>query len=224
MILYMIDISVSEGFKHICTTFAGAAVEASITNTPSDERLWLEIDARVQAYRARYTVDSIKDMDAIRATRAAYRALGKDPSRYRPSSEALCRRVLRGMELYRVNTAVDLINLVSMETGYSIGGFDADKIAGTNLVLGIGNEGEPYEGIGRGTLNIAHLPVYRDSVGGIGTPTSDNERTKIELATTRVLLIVNSYGGDTPREAADELADLLVRYVSATGVTVRTFK
>lgn len=146
----MIDISVSEGFKQICTTFAGAAVEASITNTPSDERLWLEIDARVQAYRARYTVDSIKDMDAIRATRAAYRALGKDPSRYRPSSEALCRRVLRGMELYRVNTAVDLINLVSMETGYSIGGFDADKIAGTNLVLGIGNEGEPYEGIGRG--------------------------------------------------------------------------
>ncbi len=220
----MVDISVSEDFKRICTAFSGAAVEAAITNTPSDGRLWQEIDARVEAYRAAYTVDSIKDMPAIKATRAAYKALGKDPSRYRPSSEALCRRVLRGMDLYRVNTAVDLINLVSMETGYSIGGFDADKIAGTSLVLGIGDEGEPYEGIGRGTLNIGHLPVYRDSIGGIGTPTSDNERTKIDLATHHVLIIVNSYGGGTPSEAANELAALLERYVAATGVTVRAFK
>ncbi len=220
----MVDISVSEDFKQICTAFSGAAVEAAITNTPSDGRLWQEIDARVEAYRAAYTVDSIKDMPAIKATRAAYKALGKDPSRYRPSSEALCRRVLRGMDLYRVNTAVDLINLVSMETGYSIGGFDADKIAGTSLVLGIGDEGEPYEGIGRGTLNIGHLPVYRDSIGGIGTPTSDNERTKIDLATHHLLIIVNSYGGGTPSEAANELAALLERYVAATGVTVRAFK
>lgn len=79
--------------------------------------------------------------------------------------------------------------------GYSIGGFDADKIVGDALVLGIGKAGEPYEGIGRGELNIEGMPVYRDAVGGIGTPTSDNERTKLELGTTHLLTIINGYSG-----------------------------
>ena len=82
----------------------------------------------------------------------------KDPNRYRPSSEALRRRILRELPLYKVDTLVDLINLVSIRSGYSIGGFDADKIAGGSLVLGVGREGEIYHGIGRGELNIAGLP------------------------------------------------------------------
>lgn len=95
-----------------------------------------------------------KDMTTIHATREAYKKCGKDPSRYRPSGEALCRRILRGISLYQIDTLVDLINLVSIRFGYSIGGFDADKIVGDALVLGIGKAGEPYEGIGRGELNI----------------------------------------------------------------------
>mgnify|MGYP000747919632 CR=1 FL=1 len=101
--------------------------------------------------------------------------------------------VLRGRRLsvescvefpsYQIDTLVDLINLVSIRYGYSIGGFDADKIQGDTLVLGIGKSGEPYEGIGRGELNIEGMPVYRDAMGGIGTPTSDNERTKLEAGT-----------------------------------------
>lgn len=89
--------------------------------------------------------------------RQAYKRLGKDPNRYRPSSEALRRRILRELPLYKVDTLVDLINLVSIRSGYSIGGFDADKIAGGSLVLGVGREGEIYHGIGRGELNIAGL-------------------------------------------------------------------
>ena len=83
------------------------------------------------------------------------------------------RRLMRGLELYRIDTLVDLINLVSLRTGYSIGGFDADKIQGNSLELGIGRAEEPFEGIGRGVLNIEGLPVYRDSAGGIGTPTTN---------------------------------------------------
>ena len=86
--------------------------------------------------------------------------------------------MLQGKELYQIDTLVDLVNLASIAFGYSIGGFDADKFVGDTLTLGIGREGEPYEGIGRGMLNIAGLPVYRDAQGGVGTPTSDNERTK----------------------------------------------
>lgn len=220
----MVNIEIEEGFRRACPGFRGVAISADIVNSEPDDALWCEIDSRVAAYREAYTVDSVKDIDAIRATRDAYRALGKDPSRYRPSAEALCRRVLRGMQLYRVSTVVDLVNLVSMETGYSIGGFDADKIVGDRLVLGVGSDGEPYEGIGRGPLNIASLPVYRDGAGGIGTPTSDNERTKIDLATSHLLLIVNSYGATSPDDAAEELEALLLKYASASNIDKVKFR
>ena len=107
-------------------------------------------------------MEDIKLQPAIAATREAYKRCGKDPGRYRPSAEALRRRLMRGIPLYQIDTLVDLINLVSLRTGYSIGGFDADKIQGKTLELGIGKSGEPFEGIGRGILNIEGLPVYRD--------------------------------------------------------------
>lgn len=203
----MIKIEVSEEIRKACPRFAGAAVTATVRNTPFCEALWKKIDEFVVRYREMYTTDSIKDMATIRATREAYKKCGKDPSRYRPSGEALCRRILRGIPLYRIDTLVDLINLVSIRYGYSIGGFDAGKIQGDTLILGIGKAGEPYEGIGRGQLNIEGMPVYRDAVGGIGTPTSDHERTKLELGTTRLLTIINGYSG---REGLDEAAGYMV--------------
>jgi hypothetical protein len=91
-----------------------------------------------------------------------------------------------------------------------------DAIAGGSLVLGVGREGEIYHGIGRGELNIAGLPVYRDAVGGVGTPTSDEERTKIGLDTTHLLMIINGYSGLEGLEAAGKYAvGLLSKYVSA---------
>ena len=145
-------------------------------------------------------------MVTIHATREAYKKCGKDPSRYRPSGEALCRRILRGISLYQIDTLVDLINLVSIRYGYSIGGFDADKIQGDTLVLGIGKSGEPYEGIGRGELNM----------GGIGTPTSDNERTKLEAGTTHLLTIINGYSGkEGLQEAADYMLELLKEFAAS---------
>ena len=122
---------------------------------------------------------------------------------------------MRGLSLYQVDSLVDLINLLSIRTGYSIGGFDLDKIQGGQLTLGVGREGELYHGIGRGELNIAGLPVYRDAVGGIGTPTSDEERTKIDLQTTRLLMIINGYSGyDGLEEAIDYAYRLLNQYAS----------
>ena len=125
---------------------------------------------------------------------------------------------MRGMPLYRIDTLVDLINLVSIRTGYSIGGFDADKIEG-DLTLGVGQEGELYTGIGRGVLNIAGLPVYRDRLGGIGTPTSDEERTKITMNTTSLLMIINGYSGSEGlSDTGDYALDLLRRYASAENI------
>ena len=191
-------------------------IRATVKNTAYSESLWKKIDEFTVRYREMYTTDSIKDMVTIHATREAYKKCGKDPSRYRPSGEALCRRILRGIPLYQIDTLVDLINLVSIRYGYSIGGFDADKIQGDTLVLGIGKSGEPYEGIGRGELNIEGMPVYRDAMGGIGTPTSDNERTKLEAGTTHLLTIINGYSGkEGLQEAADYMLELLKEFAAS---------
>lgn len=222
----MIYIQCSEEIKRACPEFKGMALEATVRNTPYSEELWQEIERFTTEYRECYTVDSIKEMPSIQATRTAYKQCGKDPSRYRPSGEALCRRLLRGLELYKVDTVVDMINLVSIASGYSIGGFDADKFAGDTLTLGIGRAGEPYEGIGRGELNIEGMPVYRDAIGGVGTPTSDHERTKLSLATTRLLAIVNGYDGNTAhlQETIDYMKTLLEKYAEGSEFAMIEFE
>ena len=148
-----------------------------------------------------------------------YKACGKDPSRYRPAAEALVRRLLQGKELYQRDTLVDLINLASMKYGYSIGGFDADTFCGDTLTLGIGKKDEPYEGIGRGMINIEGLPVYRDAKGGVGTPTSDNERTKMHLDTTHLVVLINGYDGSEHGvvQTAEYIQQLLRKYCNSDG-------
>lgn len=212
-------IIVSDEIETVCPTFVGACVEAQVENTPYCQELWDEIDALGEKYKQTLTTESLKEMSGIAATRRVYRACGKDPSRYRPASEALIRRMLQGKKLYQIDTLVDLVNLASIAYGYSIGGFDADKFEGETLTLGVGKAGEPYEGIGRGMINIEGLPVYRDEKGGVGTPTSDNERTKMELKTTRLVVLINGYDGDEQhvRENAVFIQKLLRKYCKSDG-------
>lgn len=206
-----VEIIVEDRIEMVCPSFVGACVEADVENSAYSEELWKLIDEQCEKFRQTLTTDTVKDISAIAATRRVYKACGKDPSRYRPSSEALIRRVLQGKQLYQIDTLVDLINLASITYGYSIGGFDAGKFSGDTLSLGVGREGEPYEGIGRGMLNIAGLPVYRDAIGGVGTPTSDNERTKMGLATRRLVALVNGYDGN--EETVRATAQLIIRLV-----------
>ncbi len=217
---------VSQEIKTVCPEFVGACVEAEVVNTPYSEELWKEIEALGNKFREELTTESLKEMTSIAATRRVYKSCGKDPSRYRPASEALIRRVLQGKELYQRDTLVDLINLASIAFGYSIGGFDADKFVGDTLTLGIGREGEPYEGIGRGLINIHGLPVYRDAQGGVGTPTSDNERTKMMLATTHLLVLINGYDGDERRvcQNAEYIQELLRKYCQSDGGTYFVYR
>jgi DNA/RNA-binding domain of Phe-tRNA-synthetase-like protein len=215
----MIPITLSTEIAKACPGLHIRAISCRIKNTPSDARLWEEIARQENILRETLRLEDINQWLPIRATRQAYKRLGKDPNRYRPSAEALCRRVLRGLPLYRIDTLVDIVNLVSLKSGYSIGAFDREKVEGDRLVLGVGKEGESYHAIGRGELNISGLPVYRDALGGIGTPTSDEERTKIELTTTRLLLIINGYSGaEGLQEAAAFAIECLERYVSATHI------
>ena len=220
------NIIVSEEIESVCPTFVGACVEANVVNTPYCQELWDEIHALGEKYKETLTTESLKEMSGIAATRKVYRTCGKDPSRYRPASEALIRRMLQGKELYQRDTLVDLVNLASIAYGYSIGGFDADKFEGDTLTLGVGKAGEPYEGIGRGMINIEGLPVYRDKIGGVGTPTSDNERTKMNIDTTHLVVLINGYDGDEQhvRENAEYIIQLLKKYCQSDGGSYFIYK
>lgn len=220
------NLIVSEQIRSACPDFVGGALYAEFTNSEYCEELWNEIRVKAGELKMRQTVDTIKHISGIETTRRVYKACGKDPSRYRPSGEALVRRVLQGKQLYQIDTLVDLINLASMKYGYSIGAFDADHFSGETLTLGIGREGEPYEGIGRGMINIAGLPVYRDNIGGVGTPTSDHERTKVRVSTTHLLVLVNGYDGNEQcvRDTAEYIIELLNKYCEAANSFYTLYK
>lgn len=204
---------------------AVALIEADIVNPATDDGLWNQIEIVAGRLKDSYEMEMVNKRPAIAATRTAYKAFGKEPNRYRPSAEALTRRAVKGLELYRTLAVIDLVNLVSLATGHSIGAFDADKIDGEVLTLGVGREGEPYEAIGRGQLNIQGLPVWRDQTGGVGTPTSDNDRTKLSPGTKRLVMTVNMY---SPDPSADEtvgmLVELLEKYASATNIRTELYR
>lgn len=220
----MISISISELIYEACPEYVSVQLECDVKNSEFNASLWHEIESFTNDLKKNTKVRDINKFTPILATRNVYKKLGKDPNRYRPSAEALRRRILKGNELYKINTLVDAINLISLKTGYSVGGFDANLIQG-DLELGVGQKDEKFEAIARGFLNIENLPVYRDSIGGIGTPTSDEERTKIGLGTNKLLMLLNAYSGKKNLDEAIEYAnDVLKKYVEAKKIKVRVIE
>lgn len=213
------QITISKTFHDVCPKFIGGAILAEVKNSATTPELWAEIERIANVLRNNYTTDTIKEQSGIAATREAYRRAGKDPSRYRPACEQLARRILQGKDLYSIDQLVDFGNLVSLYCGYSTAMLDAEKILGENITLGIGTSGEPYEGIGRGVLNIENLPVYRDEEGGFATPTSDSVRTMISADTKRILLLINGYDGNEERltDALNYAYEGLKRFVEVKG-------
>ena len=154
------------------------AVEAEVESLPTDDSLWSEITAFAESYRSCHEMAEVNKRPGIAGTREAYKAFGKEPNRYRPSTEALCRRFVKGLDLYRSLALIDLVNLLSVACGHSIGGFDADKIEGDTLTLGIGREGEPYEAIGRGrsTLPVCLSGETLQAVSAHRHPTTNGRK------------------------------------------------
>ena len=215
----MIEVKFSDEIVRHCPDIQVGVVSARVTNSETSDELWAEIDAEAHRITESYELLAVNQRPAIAATRRLYKALGKDPGRYRVASEQLCRRIIRGLGLYRLTTLIDVVNLVSIGSGYPISGLDADRIVGGVMEMGVGRAGEEYHGIGRGLLNIEGMPVYRDSLGGIATPTSDEERTKFTPATTHVQICINGFGEEMPMpQAVDWMVSLLERYASATDV------
>jgi DNA/RNA-binding domain of Phe-tRNA-synthetase-like protein len=158
---------------------------------------------------SRLAIEDISKLPAISAGRKGYKALGKDPARYRLSAEALLRRVINGKGLYQINNVVDALNLVSIKSGISIGGYNVDHIKGT-IVLDVGQANEPYEAIGRGHLNMEFMPLLRDELGAFGSPTSDSTRTMVSNDTSHFLMVFFSFAG--PDSHRDNGLDSAITY------------
>lgn len=211
----MLEVRFSDIIKSSFPDLKVLQIEAEVENSPTCDALWNEVLEASEELKNTYALPELNKRKSIEATRKAYKKLGKDPNRYRPSAEALGRRIINGKGIYRLSSLIDIINLVSIKTGYSIGGFDASKISGRVLTLDAGTTDDKFEAIGRGLLNIEGLPVYRDEIGGIGTPTSDEERTKILPETKSLLMLVNVYGEDTDIEETENLfRHLLTKYAN----------
>ncbi|MBK5961821.1 hypothetical protein CCR97_26960 [Rhodoplanes elegans] len=212
-------IVIDPAVKAACPSLVLGLVEARVVNGTDDPALGVALDACAAAVTRDMVIEDIARLPAVQALRRGYRALGKDPTRYRGSQEALMRRILRGLGLYRINTVVDLMNLVSIESRQSLGVYDRDKIVGDAIVMRVAATGETYKGIGKDVLNLEGLPVYVDAQGPFGSPTSDSQRAMVTVETTRILLVVTAFGGGDGLPAVlDRTAELLRAHAQADAI------
>jgi DNA/RNA-binding domain of Phe-tRNA-synthetase-like protein len=210
------QITIDAGLKKKCPRTALGCVTARVEADVSPEALSEEMRTRVTGILNLPYPRSVLESPEVTVTRAAYKALGKDPARYRGSAEALLRRVIAGKGLPQINAVVDAINLVSVESRLPIGLYDLAHVTG-EIVFRAGRAGETYKGIGKYDLNLESLPLFADTAGPHGSATSDSERTMVTAATKHVLAIIISFGGTEGLERwAQRLGALLQRCASGT--------
>lgn len=195
----MIKISIDDSLRTLCSTIRIGWIHMEVSISPCHQGLVEFIDSRLAELRQSLSSETLREKPTITAARKAYKQFGKDPSRYRLSAEALSRRIIGGKDLYQINNVIDLLNLISIQSGCSIGGYDADRIQG-DIILKLGVENHPYQAIGRGLFNIKNLPVLYDDLGPFGNPSSDSERTKVTNNTKRFLMVFFDFGADQKLE------------------------
>lgn len=215
-------IEIENIFRPICSNLQLGIFSANVVVEKSSEALQAYIEAIGKSIAVRMRIEEVSERKQIAATRDVYRSLGKKPGRYRPSAEALNRRILNGKGWYNINNVVDLLNAISLETGWSIGGYNAAKIEGA-IRLGVGQENEPYDAVGRGALNIAKLPLLRDDQGAFGSPTSDSTRTMIDGGTQQFLMIIFDFAGTSSlEEYLAKIGAYYEQFCSASNVQIST--
>jgi DNA/RNA-binding domain of Phe-tRNA-synthetase-like protein len=213
--MFSVNITIDEGLKKKCPRVALGCVTANVEAGERPAGLTEELRLRGEEILRLPEPRAVLESAQVLATRAGYKALGKDPARYRGSAEALLRRVIAGKGLPQINAVVDVINLVSVESRLPVGLYDLAAVSG-NVVFRAGRAGETYKGIGKYDLNLEGMPLFADAIGPHGSATSDSERTMVTASTKRVLALIVSFGGaaDLPRWT-QRMMELLTIYAAA---------
>ena len=187
-----------------------------------DEDLARVMEQVCERKRREFTVESLAGAETIRSVRAMFRDWDMDPSKYRPSSEALLRRVVQGKGLYRVSNVVDAGNLGSIETGWPYGCYDRSRIR-PPIAFRRGAASERYEGIGKRTWHLERRPILADSQGPFGSPISDSTRSMITECTSEILLVIYAPAGAPYAALEDAMGRLAERLSQFAGArTTRT--
>lgn len=217
----MINLKISEKLKNILgDEIVIGCIQAAVNVKEFDEKLWGEICAACDKIAEANSLEDILKIEEIKAGRDAYRKLGQDPSRYRISSESLIRRVVKGNGLYKVNNIVDINNLISILSFCPVCAYDLDKI-GSEVSLNIGEEGDSYEGIGRGKINLSKIPVFADKEGMFGSTTSDSIRAMVTEGTKRIIMCIVSFNGNENLEQhIEHCKELLIKYAEGQNIEV----
>ena len=167
-------ISIDKKLLDVCPNLQLGCINYSVNVEKGNEELWDEINKEISKITNNMTMEDVYKQKNIESSRNLYKLIGKDPHRYRVSSEALIRRIVQGKGLYKINNVVDANNLISIISKLSVGSYDTDKL-GENLIFRIGKKGESYKGIGKDIVNTENLPVFSDEFGAYGSPTSDSD-------------------------------------------------
>lgn len=209
----MIPVTIDQNMKQLWPDSVLGCIQCKVNVEESPAELLKEIDDYCQVLQS--TIEKVPDLpkrDKIAQTRSAYKAFGKEPSRYRNSAEAMCRRILQGKGLYQINNVVECNNLFSIKSGYSLGAYDVNKIEGA-VIWKVAEEGSHYQGIGKDQINVEFLPVFADSQGPFGNPTSDSVRTRITEDAQEILMVIFGFAGTAHMEEdLQELCGLLFKY------------
>jgi len=215
------NVTIDAKLKAKCRRTALGCVTARLKAGASPAALLLEMKTRENEIQKLPFPRGVLESAQVETTRKAYRALGKDPARYRNSAEALLRRVVAGKGLPEINAIVDVINLVSVESRLPVGLYDLGHVVG-DIIFRAGREGETYKGIGKYHLNLEGLPLFADTVGPHGSATSDSERTMVTAATKQVLAVIISFSGpEGLGRWGQRMSDLLKEYAAAQDVEIR---
>ena len=214
------QITIDPELKKKAPRTALGVLTANVVTGDSPPGLLEEMKARETEVLKLPEPRAVLESAKILATRSGYKALGKDPARYRGSAEALLRRIISGKSFPQINAVVDIINLSSVESRLPVGLYDLDQIKGA-VVFRVGRAAESYKGIGKYDLNLEGLPVFSDELGPHGSPTSDSERTMVTPATQRIAAILVSFGGsDSLESATHRMADLLQRFATGSAFEI----
>src|SRR6266853_4722404 len=208
-----VDVTIDAALKAKCPRTTLGCATAQVNAPASPEALVAELNNCEQSVLRLPEPRAVLESPQILATRAAYKALGKDPARYRGSAEALLRRVIAGKGLPHINAVVDIINLVSVKSRLSIGLYDLAHVSG-DILFRVGRAGETYKGIGKYDLNLEGLPVFCDAIGPHGSPTSDSERTMVTSETRNVLAVIISFGNEVLDRWTQRMSQLFALYAS----------
>ena len=178
---------------HIAKEFEGVASVGileieGVRVQDSPEELKAMLNNLAEEFAGKYKDQPLGELSTVKRIRSIFHRAGLDPTRYRPSSESLLRRAVKGKGLYFINSVVDLVNYFSLKMLWPMGLFDADKLK-PPITWRIGQEGEKYSGIGRDELNLAHFPLLVDQEGPFGSPISDSMRTRVTESCNRILWI-----------------------------------